>query len=79
MTGCIAVARHDILIVEGHAYSWQQLCALRRQQLEARRAASGTQPTLFELKEDCRPASQRTAAGRYLEPTLLSLIAGIDH
>jgi hypothetical protein len=26
---------------------------------------------LFELKEDCRPAAKRTAAGRYAEPTLL--------
>jgi hypothetical protein len=29
---------------------------------------------LFELKDDCRPEAERTAAGRYLEPTFLSLI-----
>jgi hypothetical protein len=31
------------------------------------------QPVLFELKEDCRPVSERTAAGRYREPSLFSL------
>jgi len=27
-------------------------------------------PALFELKEDARPPSERTAAGRYMEATL---------
>jgi hypothetical protein len=27
---------------------------------------------LFELKEDCRPAAERTAAGRFVEPTLFA-------
>lgn len=63
----------DIIIVEGRAYNWQQLCALRQQQVDARRAASGRQLALFELKEDCRPSSERTAAGRFLEPSLFSL------
>jgi hypothetical protein len=27
---------------------------------------------LFELKDDCRPTAERTAAGRYLEPTLFA-------
>jgi hypothetical protein len=66
----------DTLIVEGRAYSWKRLCELRRAQLEARIAAQGRQPALFDLHEDCRPASQRTAAGRYGEPSLLSLIEG---
>ena len=30
-------------------------------------------PTLFELKDDARPASQRKAAGRFAEPTLFEL------
>jgi hypothetical protein len=29
---------------------------------------------LFELKEDHRPAAERTAAGRYQEPTLPGLM-----
>jgi hypothetical protein len=56
-------------------YSWQQLCELRRQQLEAWKAAQPKQPALFELKDDCRPATERTVARRYHEPTLFSLIA----
>jgi hypothetical protein len=31
------VAKADILVIGGHGYSWQQLCDLRRQQLEGRR------------------------------------------
>ena len=68
------MAKADTLIIDGHGYNWQQLCELRRRQLEARRAAQPTQLTLFELKDDWRPASERTAAGRYEEPTLLSLM-----
>ncbi len=68
------MSKPDILIVDGHAFSWQRLCELRRQQLEAWRAAHAVQPALFELKEDFRPAAERTAAGRYQEPTLFSLI-----
>jgi hypothetical protein len=64
------VTRQDIFILDGRAYSWQQLCTLRRQQLEARRAANGSQLALFEMKQDCRPASECTAAARFLEPSL---------
>ena len=60
----------DTLIVDGKAYSWKRLCELRRAQLEARMAAQGRQPALFELHEDCRPAAERTAGGRYAEPLL---------
>lgn len=31
------------------------------------------EPTLFDLKEDARPASQRNAAGRFAEPTLFDV------
>jgi hypothetical protein len=66
------MAKPDTIIVNGHAFSWQQLCELRRQQLEAWRAAQGAQPVLFELRDDCRPEAEQTAAGRYLEPTLFA-------
>jgi hypothetical protein len=69
------MAKPDILIVDGHAFSWQRLCELRRQQLDEWKAAHPSQPALFELKDECRPAAERTTAGRYLEPTLLALIA----
>jgi hypothetical protein len=60
----------DTLIVDGRAYSWKRLRELRRVQLEAARKACGSQPALFELREDCRPCSERTASGRFLEPSL---------
>lgn len=68
------MAKPDTIMVDGHAFSWQRLCDLRRQQLEAWKAAQARQPALFELKDDCRPPSERTAAGRYREPTLLALM-----
>ena len=36
------MAKPDTIIVDGHAFSWQQLCELRRQQLEAWRAAQAS-------------------------------------
>ena len=66
------MAKPDIVIVDGHAFSWQRRCELRRQQLEASQAAQPRQLALFELKDDCRPAPERTAAGRYAEPTFFA-------
>ena len=54
------------LIIDGKRYAWRDILALYR----AQRQPALPQPTLFELKEDARPASERTAAGRYAEPTL---------
>jgi hypothetical protein len=71
------VAKPDTLIVDGHAHSWQRLCQLRRQQLEAWRLSQPEQPALFALAADCRPATERTAAGRYREPTLFASIASL--
>ena len=67
------MAKPDTLIVDGHALSWRRIVEIRRQQLEAWKAAQATQPALFELKEDVRPAAERTAAGRYQEPTLFNV------
>jgi len=63
------MSKPDTLIVDGHAFSWQRLLELRRQQLEAWQAEQVRQLTLFELKDDSRPEAERTAAGRYSEPT----------
>jgi hypothetical protein len=64
----------DTIILDGRAHSWQAICELRRQQLEMWWAAQPRQMALFELKDDTRPIAERTAAGRYEEPSLLSLI-----
>jgi hypothetical protein len=69
------MTKPDTVLIGGHAFSWQELCELRRQQLEEWKAAQPRQLALFELREDCRPVAERTAAARYQEPTLLSLIA----
>jgi hypothetical protein len=69
------MTKPDTVILDGHAYSWQQLCELGRAQLEAWKAVQPKQPTLFELREDCRPAAEQTAAGRYREPTLFAAMA----
>jgi hypothetical protein len=54
--------------IDGKLYRWRDLIARRREQLRAYAAAA--QPALFELIDDSRPPSQRTAAGRYSEPVL---------
>ena len=54
--------------IDGKRYAWKDILHLRRKQWEAQRRVQ--QPTLFELRDDCRPESQQTAAGRYEEPTL---------
>lgn len=68
------MAKPDTIIIDGHAFDWQRICDLRRVQLEARRAEQCRQLALFELKDDCRPTADRTAAGRYQEPSLFDLI-----
>jgi hypothetical protein len=70
------MAKPDILFVDGHAFSWQRLCDLRRQQMEAWAKAEARQLALFELKTDCRPRAERTASGRYQEPSLLDSMRG---
>lgn len=55
------------LVIDGKRYLWAELLRLRKEQ---RRAARKEQPALFPLKEDCRQPTQKTARGRYEEPTL---------
>jgi hypothetical protein len=61
----------DIILIDGHAFSWRRICELRSQQLEAWRRSRPQQPVLFEMKEDWKPESQCSASGRYCEPSLL--------
>ena len=56
-----------LIVIDGKRYAWKDILRLRREQ---RKAARQPQLTLFELKEDHRPQSQRTADGRYSEPLL---------
>jgi hypothetical protein len=68
------MSRPAFIEIDGKPVRWRDLVAQRREQLRAH--ARAAQPTLFELRQDCRPQSERTAAGRYQEPTLLALLAG---
>ncbi len=66
--------RPDTIMIEGRTFSWRSILELRRQQIEAWKAARPQQSALFELKVDRRPAAERTTDGRYREPSLLSLL-----
>jgi hypothetical protein len=59
--------------IEGKRFLWRDLVKLRQEQRRA--AAEARQLALFELREDCRPASERSATRRYLEPSLFSHLA----
>jgi len=58
--------------IGGKRFLWREIVERRREQLRA--AAKAVQPVLFELRDDSRPTCERTAAGRYLEPSLFTLI-----
>jgi hypothetical protein len=62
----------DTIIIEGRAHSWRSLLEIRRRQLEEWKKAQGSQPALFDLRDDCRPDTERTAALRFLEPGLFN-------
>jgi hypothetical protein len=57
--------------IDGKRHLWRDIVKLRQEQRRA--AAKAQQPPLFELRDDCRPASDRSAAGRYREPSLFSV------
>ena len=64
------MASFRFIEIDGKRYLWRDLLQLRREQKRAH--ARAQQPVLFELKEDCRPVAERSAAGRYREPSLFS-------
>lgn len=66
----------DTIVVDGHAFSWRRLLELRRRQLEKWRNARPEQPALFQMRDDARPKSERKAAGRLKEPTLMAWLDG---
>ncbi len=56
--------RPDKIVIDGRDYRWRDIVELRRQQLEAWKAARPEQPALFTIKEDSPPAAERSATGR---------------
>jgi hypothetical protein len=62
------------ILIDDKRYRWKDLVQLRREQRAAARRA--TQLELFDdLPEDSRPAYERTASGRYQQPSLFTLLA----
>jgi hypothetical protein len=64
------MANLKFIEIDGRRYLWRDVLQLRREQRKAE--ARTQQPALFELKDDHRPVAQRTASGRYREPSLFS-------
>ena len=60
------------IVIDGKPHLWRDLLEKRREQLAAVAKAT-EQPTLFVLKLDARPLTERKAADRYLQPSLFSL------
>ncbi len=58
------------IVIDGERHLWRDILKLRKEQVQA--AANARQPALFPLIEDSRPTAERTAAGRYLEPSLFN-------
>jgi hypothetical protein len=60
------------ILIAGQTYLWRDILKMRRDQ---RKAQKKPQLTLFEMKEDSRPATQLSASGRFQEPTLFENVA----
>jgi hypothetical protein len=56
--------------IDGKRHLWRDILELRREQRKA--FARTEQPTLFEVKHDRQPVAERTAEGRYREPSLFA-------
>jgi hypothetical protein len=65
------MSRAPFLVIDGRLYHWKDILELRRAQLAAAGAAEARQLALFAtLHDDRRPPAERTASGRYLQPSL---------
>ena len=58
--------------IDGKRHLWRDIVKMRQEQCRAAAEAESVQPPLFELHEDFRPITERSAASRYLEPSLFS-------
>jgi hypothetical protein len=58
--------------IDSQRVLWRDIVQLRREQ--RRHAVLPEQRALFELREDRGRGTERTAAGRYVEPSLFTLV-----
>ena len=64
------MSRHSTIIIDGKRYRWRDILQMRQEQRAA--IAKASQLELFaNLPADSRPAPERTASGRYQQPSLL--------
>lgn len=61
------------IVIAGKRIAWSDVLALRRAQSRTTRLPEAT---LFPLREDSRPVSERNAHTRYEQPSLLLLTRG---
>ena len=59
--------------IDGKRVLWREIVQRRPEQLKA--AAKAVQAALFVLRDDTRPACERTAARRYLETPIIEALA----
>ena len=74
LAGRSTMAVPKFIEIDGKRIAWREILQCRRDQIQA--CAEPGQTALFELREDHRPASDRSAAGRYLEASLFTLLDG---
>ena len=67
------MSKGKFIEIDGRRYLWRDILRLRKEQVRA--AANAKQPALFELIDDSRPRAERTAAGRYNEPSLFKSLS----
>ena len=58
------------IVIDGKRYVWREIVRMRKMQLEAFKKAH--QPPLFEVRHDVQPAKEKSAADRYVEPSLFA-------
>jgi hypothetical protein len=67
-----AMIHPTFIEIDGKRLLWREIVLRRREQLKV--ATKAVQAAFFELKDDTRPTCERTAARRYLEPSLSTLL-----
>ena len=68
------MTRPKHILIDGKLHLWSDILDLRRKQM-VESADTSRQLLLFDLRHDPRPANERTAAQRYLEPTFHDLLS----
>ncbi len=66
------MTRPKTIVLDGKRHLWADILRIRQEQCVA--ATPARQLPLFDLVDDARPVKARTATGRYVEPSLFTLL-----